>query len=83
METGHSVVQVAETGLSSFNKYGLPGLIIGVLFTINGALTYALVTVVNNNTAVLERYSNSNDRLTSQIEDLRREVQFNRSKTGG
>lgn len=42
-----------STALARFDRYGLPGLVIGALLMIDGLLTYYGFTVIINNTKAM------------------------------
>jgi hypothetical protein len=59
----------AEGVFSGFNRYGLPGAVIGAQFLIIGALLYVMVTALQQNTKAMSEMTGAVNRLTETIKD--------------
>lgn len=65
--------------LASFNRYGLPGLVIGAQFLIISALLYVGITALQSNTkamtaaeGAMSAHTKAVDALTQAIREMRR-----------
>lgn len=54
--------------LFSFHKYGLPGVVIAVLFAFNGGLTFYLIKTVAHSTRAMTEMAKAADALTEAVE---------------
>jgi hypothetical protein len=57
--------------LAQFNKYGLPGLVIGFQFLIIIGLIYVVVTALQGNTKAMTEITEALGRLTETIKERR------------
>ncbi len=53
MTSSHNPQDNLTAFLFSFHRYGLPGVVIGVLFLFNGGLTYYGIRSMHNNTKAM------------------------------
>ena len=58
--------------LFSFHRYGLPGVVIGVLFLFNGGLTYYLIRSIHNNTKAMTEMAEAARGMRDALEDCGR-----------
>jgi hypothetical protein len=52
----------------SFHKYGLPGVVIAVLFAFNGGLTFYLIKIMGQSTQAMTEMSKAAEALTDAVE---------------
>ena len=71
--------QINVTGtLQQFNRYGLPGLVIGVQFLIIAGILYFVLTVFQNNIRAMTEMTGALRELKTQIQDCR-EAKYDRN----
>lgn len=63
------VESIPSNALARFDKYGLPGLVIAVLFIFNGFMTYYGFTVVINNTKAMAGVESALNKFSQKLED--------------
>lgn len=57
--------------LAGFNRYGLPGMVIGVLFLFLGIESFYGIKALVNNTAIMTQMNATMQELKEQIKDCR------------
>lgn len=55
----------------SFHKYGLPGVVIAVLFAFNGGLTFYLIRTVSQSTKAMTEMAEAARSLTHAVENCK------------
>jgi hypothetical protein len=55
----------------SFHKYGLPGVVIAVLFAFNGGLTFYLIRAMGQSIKAMTEMARAADSLTDAVENCK------------